>query len=149
MENRFIKFSNLILEINRSIQRIKNQEMNYVGLKGSQVLCLYNLYISKEGLSHAQLCDICHEDKGAMTRTIKELELADYLYSSKSGYKSPIKLTDKGRVVGEFISNKIDERFQEGSQGIGAGERELFYKQLELISENLINICENYGGNND
>ena len=44
MENRYKTFTNLIVHISRSIQKIKNEEMSLLGFKGTQVQCLFSLY---------------------------------------------------------------------------------------------------------
>ena len=152
MENRFEKFTTLITNISRSIQKIKSFEMQELGLKGKQVSCLYHLLNSKGGLSSSQLCMLCGEDKAAISRTIKDLESLGFVFLDESGlkkYRNPIKLTVKGEEVGKKIEKKIEENFSQGSSGIADDEREKFYVTLTLICENLQKICENKGEKND
>lgn len=151
MKSRYDRFSSLILSINKNIQKIKNYEMNSFGLKGKQVQCIYHLYNDVEGISATQLALLCNEDKGAMSRTIKELEMGDYLYVEEKGgqkYRNPIKLTARGRELGKLISNRIDDIFSIGSDGIDEDERENFYSLLNIVSDNLQKICQKYGGKN-
>ena len=151
MKSRYDEFSSLILGINKSIQKIKNFEMNNFGLKGKQVQCIFHLYNDEEGISVTQLASLCGEDKGAMSRTIKELEMGDYLYLEERGkqkYRNPIKLTERGRELGRILSERIDEIFSLGSRGVEDEEREKFYQLLRLVSNNLQEICKNYGGYN-
>ncbi len=151
MKSRYDEFSSLILGINKSIQKIKNFEMNNFGLKGKQVQCIFHLYNDEEGISVTQLASLCGEDKGAMSRTIKELEMGDYLYIEERGkqkYRNPIKLTERGRELGRILSERIDEIFSLGSRGVEDEEREKFYQLLRLVSNNLQEICKNYGGDN-
>ncbi len=151
MQSRYDRFSSLILSINKNIQKIKNFEMNNFGLKGKQVQCIYHLYNDEEGICVTQLALLCNEDKGAMSRTVKELEIGDYLYVEEKGdqkYRNPIKLTARGRNLGKLISNKIDDIFYIASEGIGEDEREKFYALLDIVSDNLKKICKGYGEKN-
>lgn len=150
--NRYNKFYSLISSINKCIQKIKNEEMASLGLKGKQVQCLYHLFNEDEGISMLKLCQVCGEDKGAMSRTISELERGDFLYVEEvktQKYRNPIKLTNRGKEVGKFINEKINEMFLIGSEGVQQEEIEKFYEILSVIEQNLKNICSNYGGKND
>ncbi len=151
MKSRYDRFSSLILSINKNIQKIKNYEMNNFGLKGKQVQCIYHLYNDEDGICVTQLALLCNEDKGAMSRTVKELEMGDYLYVEEMGgqkYRNPIKLTPRGLELGKLVSKRIDDIFSIGSDGISEEERENFYLYLNIVSDNLQKICQNYGGKN-
>ncbi len=151
MENRYEKFSYLITDINRSLQRIKNLEMKELGLKGKQVQVMYYLYRHSEGCSLSQLSKLCGEDKGAISRTVKELYSLKYLSTEGDNgkYKNPIKLTILGREIGEIIADKIEILLNKGSMGIKKEDREDFYSNLEIISKNLQEICNKKGEDND
>ncbi len=149
---RYNKFYYLISSISKSIQKIKNEEMATLGLRGKQVQCLYHLFNEEEGISMLKLCQVCGEDKGAMSRTISELEKGDFLYVEETKtqkYRNPIKLTKRGREVGEFVNRKINEMFAIGSEGVKEEDRDKLYENLSIVDQNLKNICSNYGGNND
>ena len=67
MEERFETFTVLITRISRSIKRIKADEMADFELKGPHVSCLY--YLSqRDGMTAAELCERCDEDKAAICR---------------------------------------------------------------------------------
>lgn len=138
--SRFSQFDNLISGIYRSIVKLKGMEMEMLGLKGSQVRFLYQLYIASEGKTATQMCELCEEDKAAISRTIKELEAGGYIYINQNEgkcYRKPIKLTEKGDKIGKVISDKIDEYYSIANLGIKEQEREQFYQQLTTISDNL------------
>lgn len=152
MKVRFERFTSLIWNINRCIQKIKCYEMEELGLKGNQVQCLFHLKVERKELSSSQLCLLCGEDKAAISRTIKELENKGLVYTAEienRKYKKPIKLTEEGEKVAEKILAKIDDLFAMGSVGIQEKDREKFYAQLTKIYDNLTEICNNFGGNND
>lgn len=150
MENRYDKFTSLILNINRSIQKIKAMEMLAFGLKGKEVQCVYHLSLSENGLTLSELCALCFEDKGALSRTLVDLENKGIVKKGEGAlkYKCPYLLTEKGRTLGEKINGLTQEMVNRGSSGIKDSERERLYKNLTLINENLKNICKLYGGKN-
>lgn len=144
MEDRFKKFTILINKIIRSIHKIKSDEMGRLGLKSTHVSCLYYLYREGE-MTAKELCDICEEDKGAISRAIEFLEEQGYLICSsktEKRYKSPINLSDKGKEVGAFICNKVDGLLEKASQGLSEEKRKIFYESLHLIANNLQKLCD-------
>lgn len=144
MEDRFKKFTILINRIIRNIHKLKSEEMGRLGLKSTHVSCLYYLY--REGdMTARELCDICDEDKGAISRAIEFLEEDGYLTCSsktEKRYKSPIQLSEKGKEIGEFICNKVDGFLEKASEGLSEENRKIFYESLDLISNNLQRLCE-------
>lgn len=144
MENRFKMFTVLTSKINRCIRKIKTDEMAEFNLKSTHVSCLYYLY-EESSLTAKELCDICDEDKAAISRSIDYLENNGYLVcESKTAkrYKSPIELTEKGKVVAQKVSDKINCILDEASKGLSEENRIIFYQSLGLISENLEKICD-------
>lgn len=143
MISRFETFVTTITSIYRSIQRIKNQKMASLGLKGNHVMCLYQLYKHSEGLTSTQLSRICEEDKAAISRTLTELKKRGFVYvedtSKHRQYRTPIKLTKDGLEITKKIDEKISESIQSAAQGYSEEEREIFYRVLLRIAENLQN----------
>lgn len=153
MDKRYDKFTSLIINIYRCIQKIKNFEIDNLGLeglKGYHVHCIFYLYNSEDGLSPKELRELCDEDKGAISRSIKELETLGYVeYNNvEKKYKTPIKLTKKGKELGEFISSRINDYIFNSDLILKESEREKFYNQLTFISNGLSKICKTYGDNN-
>lgn len=145
--NRYNQFTNLILNISRNIQKIKNYEMASFGLKGNQVQCLFHLYNQTEGVSVSELAILCNEDKAASSRTIRTLEEKGYVFVDKSEnkkYKNPVKLTKKGQKTAELVCKKIDSLCLEGGQGLYEENRMVFYEALDLVNKNLNEICQKH-----
>lgn len=44
------------------------------GLKGTQVNYLFYLYENENGITATEICSLCAEDKGFVSRALKELE---------------------------------------------------------------------------
>ena len=152
MEKSYQMFTGLILNVSRCIQKIKNSEVAELGLKGKQVQCLFFLDKMKDGASLTQLCELCAEDKGAMSRTVKELTAKNLVYVEESKtqkYRNPIKLTALGQKNAGIVASKIKANLLKVTQGVTDSEREIFYKALTQYANNLNAICENFGGKND
>ena len=139
MCERFETFTVLINRISRSIRKLKNQEMAEYNLRSAHISCLYYLYVS-EGLTAAELCERCEEDKATISRALDYLEKNGYLICRSNlikRYKSPFALTDKGREAGRKIADKIDRILNDVSVGLSDEERSVFYRVLFIISDNL------------
>ncbi len=147
MEQRYTTFSLLLIKISRCVQRIKNIEMSALGLKGKQVQCLFGLYNTAAGASLTKLCELCGEDKGMMSRTVKELAEQGLVYIDKASerkYKNPIRLTAEGERIAGIVAGRISEILERGSGGISDEDRAQLYRSLGIISENLTAICGEY-----
>lgn len=149
MEDRFKEFTILINRISRNIQKIKTIEMGRFGLKSTHVSCVYYLYKYRGQLTAKELCDICDEDKAAISRALDYLEKNGYCKSiskTEKKYKSPINLTEKGEELGIQVSKKIDKVLFNAGGWLSQKQRENFYKELNMISLKLQQICDNIGG---
>lgn len=146
MDNRFEIFTLLITSINRSIQRIKSEEMAEYNLKSSHVSCLYFLY-KEESLTARDLCEICGEDKANVSRSIKFLEQNGYLVCESAPgkrYLCAIKLTEKGSQVAGALADKVDGIIDSASEGLTEQDRMTMYRSLSVINGNLNKICNEY-----
>lgn len=147
MDTRYDIFTNLISNIAKNLQKIKKMEMSEFGLKGNQVQCLFYLMTNKDGVSLTKLCKLCNEDKGAMSRTLKELELKQLIFfeeNSVKKYRNPVRLTNDGELIANSVLNKIDIIFNEVSKNISSKNRDIFYDVLSKINFELENIYDNY-----
>ena len=126
MEERFETFTVLITRISRSIKRIKADEMADFELKGPHVSCLY--YLSqRDGMTAAELCERCDEDKAAISRSLDDLEKNGYITCASGAgkrYKSPLRLTERGKAVGRAIGEKITRIVEAASEGLSEAERQ-------------------------
>ena len=141
MINRFETFVMTMNQINRSIQTIKNREMLEYGLKGTHVMCLYQLKKHTEGLTATELASLCEEDKAAISRSLSQIESKGLVaftdVDGKKRYRTVITLTEQGRKVCEQISQKIDALLEINSKGVSDDEREIFYRIFSKIAGNL------------
>ena len=146
MQERFETFTVLINMINRNIRKIKNEEMANYNLRSPHISCLYYLYISG-GLTSKDLCERCEEDKASISRSLDYLEKNEYIVcrcQSKKRYNSPFELTEKGMQAGKRIADKINAVLDGLSMGISEEDRAIFYRSLNIISENIDNAAKAY-----
>ena len=139
MHKRFQTFTLLIAKISRNIRRIKSEAMVQFDLKSPHVSCLYYLY-NNRALTAKELCDMCDEDKGAVSRSIAYLEedgYVEYQVAENKKYKNKLTLTVKGKKVGKFILERINDVLLKSSEGICDEDRETLYRCLAIVSENL------------
>lgn len=137
MKQRFQSFVTGITICYKYIQRIKSMEMTELGLKGTHVMCLFYLSVHPEGLTAAQLCGLCSEDKAAVSRTLARLQEMGYVRSGEKKYRASLQLTQTGQAAADQIGGIIDQWVDLGGSGLTVEERENFYRCLELISNNL------------
>lgn len=143
MKKRFETFTLLINRISRNIRKIENREMAEYNLRGPHISCLYHLYLS-DGLTATDLCERCEEDKATVSRSLEYLEQGGYLVcESKRAkrYKSPLRLTEKGKEVAKNISDKISYFLEQLSTELTEEERLELYRSLSLISKGLDRIA--------
>lgn len=146
MDERFETFTVLLNRINRNIRKIKNEEMANYALRSSHISCLYYLYIS-EGLTSKDLGERCEEDKATISRSLDYLEKNGYLVcksESKKRYNAPFVLTERGMCAGKRIADRIASVLDEISTGISDEDRTIFYRSLNVISENIDKIAKSY-----
>lgn len=137
MIDRFQAFVSGITICYKYIQKIKTMEMTEFGLKGTHVMCIFYISHSDGELTAAQLCQLCAEDKAAISRTLVTLQEKGYVEAGEKKYRAHLKLTEKGRELSEQIDGLIEQWVGLGGDGLSEEERNSFYYVLDLISSNL------------
>lgn len=144
MVERFEKLTIGVAQIYKNIQRIKKYQMNEIGLKGTHVMCIYYLHNHPDGLTAADLCEICKEDKAGISRILSDLAHGGFIrYDSANDtkYRAKAVLTAEGQTCANTVNDMILQATQKGGVGISEAEREIFYRVLFLISDNLNQLC--------
>lgn len=145
MIERFEHLTSGITQIYKSIQKIKRCRMDSFGLKGTHVMSLYYLSVCPEGLTAADLCEKCNEDKAAVSRILSDLEkegLIAYNHPKESKkYRAKAFLTSEGSIYAKKITNLIVHATIAGGQDITPQERDVFYRVLFRIAHNLGEVC--------
>ncbi len=140
MINRFELFTTTITQIYKNLQRIKMQEMSGFELRGTYVMCMFELNRNPEGLTITQLSQLCGEDKAAISRTISELVKRGLVTGNNDKkYRAPLILTKEGQETAAKIDALASTAVAAGSNGLTPEEVKIFYKALTTISDNLNN----------
>lgn len=144
MVERFEKLTTGVARIYKNIQKIKKYRMNSLGLKGTHVMCIYYLDSSPDGMTASSLSRICGEDKAGISRILADLEKHEFLRYEYSGdgkkYRARAILTETGKQYAAKINALILQTVADASQNITDKEREIFYRVLSVISDNLEQI---------
>lgn len=138
MIHRFQDFLTGITVCYKFIQRIKNAEMTEFGLKGIHVSCLFYLNHNPEGLTSAQLCSLCCEDKASISRVVSDLRSRGYIeQGTGKNYRAPLLLTEAGQQIAHRMDPIIESWVTIGGDGMTDEQRQSFYESLSLIASNL------------
>lgn len=139
MQEKYKIFTVLISTINRNIRRIKAEIMAEHNLKCPHVSTIYYLYV-QGGMTLKELCEACNEDKGAVSRSVKSLELEGLVEkddATEAKYKNKLFLTEKGKELGKQIVEKIDAAVEYATHGLSNQDKQIVYACLGIISTNL------------
>lgn len=140
MVDRFERFSCAISEISRCWHRIAGEEMGKYGLKGPLSVYFTTLYRFPQGITAAQLGELCSRDKADVSRSMAFLEEKGFVTRQESGgktYRALLQLTATGKTLAEQINQKAGEAVEYASRGLPTEKRAVFYEALELITNNL------------
>lgn len=146
MVTKYERFSLSVSRICQDIQKIERLRMEQLGLRGPHAQTLLALHRYPEGVTAVQLCDICLKDKASISRSIAELEekgMVCRVRNHGSAYRARLKLTPEGIAAAEAVSRQAVEAVEQAGVGLEDSQREVFYRVLDLIAENLHEICRN------
>ena len=137
MISRFEQFSFAISGIYRSIQKIERDEMERYGLKGGYAQYLVAMARHPQGLTSAQLCEICDLDKAAVSRSIGEMEERGLLERLAVNNRAKLRLTEKGLAAADYVSRRAQQAVSVAGSGLSEEDREVMYRALESIAAHL------------
>ena len=142
---RFEDFVGLITLIYKEMQRIKTVEASRLGLKGSDIMCLYYLGQHDEGMTGADLAREADVTRAAVSRTLAHLEADGFVEVAEeretgSRYRAPVRLTPRGREATDAVGEIIRRVVVEAGEELGDIQRIQMYRSLNLILERLKGI---------
>ena len=146
MLSRYEQFSALISSLCRSIQKIEREEMEKYGFKGAYAQYLAAMCRHPEGVTSAQLSEICDRDKAAVSRAVTEMEEKGLLLRTGQKdnlYRARLTLTETGRQAAEFVARRGQEAVDAADLGVSEEDRRILYATLSTIAENLQSIHQN------
>ena len=145
MIDRFEKFSFAISEIHRFWHKIASDEMTKLGLKGPHVVYLVALKRFPEGITAAELSELCGRDKSDVSRAVASMEeigLVKKQGINQTFYRAKLVLTNEGKRAAAHISQRAGVAVEMGGKGLSEDERKNLYDALELIASNLSAISK-------
>ncbi|HBJ18977.1 MAG TPA: MarR family transcriptional regulator [Clostridiales bacterium] len=146
MIQRFERFFGSLMELNRSVQKIRETEMRRLGLRSSHALCLYYLGEHTEGLTQPALCTLCKEDKAAISRSLSDLSERGLVSSSypegKRAYRAVWRLTEEGTQTAARLNRRIRHAFRICGKTVSEEQEAAFYEAIDIILGNLSEYAE-------
>ena len=142
---RFEDFVGLITLVYKEIQRIKTVEAGKLGLKGSDIMCLFYLGQHEEGLTGSELAREADVTRAAISRTLAHLEEDGFVevadeQGTGSRYRAPVRLTERGRAATDEVGEIIRRVVTEAGEELGDIQRIQMYRSLSYIYERLKGI---------
>lgn len=145
MVERFERFSYAIFEISRCWHKLAAEEMARYGLKGSHAIYLLTLLRHGEGLTAAQICELCGRDKADVSRAVSVMEekgLAVREGINSSLYRAALRLTEAGTEAARQVCLRAATAVEHAGKGISDEHRQIFYASLETITANLQSLSK-------
>jgi len=140
MQERFERFSFAMLEIYRHWHAIAGEEMKPYGLKVLHALILLTMQHFPEGITAAQLTELCGRDKADTSRALALLARKKLLIredSPSGGYRALWRMSEAGEKAAASLRRRARLAVALGGRGITPASRDVFYETLELIAYNL------------
>ena len=145
MLGRYEKMSASVSALSTCIQKIESEQMTKYGLRGSCAQYLACMLKYEEGITLSKLSELCAKDKAAVSRSVAELESKGFVSRVAANgklYRASITLTRKGKDVAEYVKNRASTAVELAGKGLTDDERKVLYYALDLIAENLSDICK-------
>ncbi len=143
MISRFEKFSFSISEIYRHLHKIAADEMEKYGLRGSYAVYLLALYRYEDGITAAELCDICDRNKADVSRAMAAMEEKKYVKREGASYRAKLFLTEAGKKAASYTSERARIAVELGGRGLSDEQRETLYRAMDTIAANLRQMSRN------
>ena len=141
-EIRFEKFTYLISNIYKNIQRIKADEIERFGLKGVHVSWIYRLSQCPEGLSPAALAKSSGMNRSLISRELDLLLREGFVREpteddGRRRYNLPLLLTERGQELSAEIARVVWDIQEDLDQDVTEEELRIFYRVLHMIDKRL------------
>ena len=145
MINRFARFSLAIAQIDRCWHALAAKEMASYGLNSPHAVYLNVLHKYPQGITAAQLSQLCGKHKADVSRMVAILETRGLVRregAGKSLYRAKLLLTEDGIRAAEHVRDRAAIAVELAGSGLSDETRETFYAALEQIAENLQTLCK-------
>lgn len=140
---RFKKFTLLIDGIHKSIHSLKVTIAPGLGVKGVHVLWIYELLMTPNGLTAAELATRNNINRSLISREIEALVKDGYVTPAQSDgtrYNEKLILTERGTELAKRIRDEVISVQYAVDNGISEEELVSFYSTLEKLNNNFSKI---------
>lgn len=142
MVERFERFSAAIFEISRCWHRIAGEEMAKFGLKGPHAVYLVTMQRYPDGITAAQLCELCGRDKADISRAVSLMVQKQLITKEGSQYRARLLLTPEGDKAAAQVCHAAATAVELASKGYSHRQRDIFYQVLDTITANLQTLSQ-------
>ena len=142
---RFERFSRAISEISRCWHKLAGDELAKYGLNSPHAVYLNTLHQYDDGITAAQLGELCGKNKADVSRMVSILEKKGLVQKETSGgnmYRARLVLTQEGKAAARHVQERAALAVELGGAGLSETEREVLYRALEQITTNLQALCK-------
>lgn len=143
-QERFEGFVGMISALSKEIQRIKMVEATKLGIKGADVMLLYQLARHPQGLTSAELARCCGVTRAAVSRALATLEDKGFVMvqpdPGAGRYRAAVMLSARGTSAMESATRIIDRVVSESGDAVSERNRAIMYSSLSTILDQLKKI---------
>lgn len=137
MINRFERFSLALFEISRCWHKLTAAEMIPYGLKGPHAIYLIVMRRYPDGLTAAQLAELCCRDKADVSRAVALMAEKGLLRRKGTQYRARLALTEEGQLAADHVCERARVAVDSAGKDISPDDRGIFYAALESVAANL------------
>lgn len=143
-QERFEDFVGMISALSKEIQRIKMVEATKLGIKGADVMLLYQLARHPQGLTGAELARRCGVTRAAVSRALATLEDKGFVMvqpdPGAGRYRAAVMLSARGTAAMDSATRIIDRVVSESGDAVSERNRAIMYSSLSTILDQLKKI---------
>lgn len=137
----FEKLSLGVHELYLSMHKCEAKQMQKYGLRDAYVKYLVAILHTPEGLTISQLCEICDQDKAAVSRAVSELVGREFIRrDGVNHYRAKIKLTERGLELIKEVCNSSKQAFDEAMGDMSQDKLDTLYEAMIAASSNIHKI---------
>ncbi len=143
---RFVMFINRIDAMHKYIQQIRASLASEMDMKGVHTLWVYLLSLHPDGLTSAEIAELCAVDRSLVSREIELLRENDIVelkeMNGRRMYNSTVRLTEKGKALAKSIERRALDAQESVDEGITVEELNAFYTIVDKMCDNFKKIVK-------
>jgi DNA-binding MarR family transcriptional regulator len=137
MLSRFERFSYSLLSIYKSWSKLTGDVMENYGLKGTYAIYLLSIADHSDGITAAQLSELCSRDKADVSRAVTDMEQKGFIIKIGNRYRAKLVLTDEGQELVKQLESHANLAVNLAGAELSEEQRQCLYLCLEVIADKL------------